>query len=243
MKEVRKTEEKLTEERLTEERDQKRESKEKMKDSQIKNVAGNHYDKYNSKNPIEQKLMRGFFGCVSSLFDIVKKDGDPSRVLEAGCGEGVFTAFVAKEFKKARIEAFDVEDIVIEKAVANYADLNIDFYTGSIYDTGKEDDSIPLVICSEVLEHLEDPVRALRELVRIGSVYIFVSVPHEPIWRILNMCRFKYLKDLGNTPGHINHYSKKGFLKLIEKAGGCEVAAYKRSLPWQMALLKITNGR
>ncbi|MCR5828931.1 MAG: class I SAM-dependent methyltransferase [Lachnospiraceae bacterium] len=207
----------------------------------MKNVAGNHYDKYNSKNPIEKKLMKGFFDSVTSLFDIVKKDGDPSFILEAGCGEGVFTSFVRKNFRSSRIEAFDLEDVVVEKAIEAYKDLKIDFYTGSIYDTGKEDDSIPFVVCSEVLEHLEDPVKALRELTRIGSVYIFASVPHEPIWRILNMCRFKYLKDFGNTPGHINHFSKKGFMNLIKKAGGCEVIAYKRSLPWQMVLLRVDH--
>ena len=238
MKEDRKTEEKLTEGKLTGEPDQKKESKE-MEDSKIKNVAGNHYDKYNSKNPIEQRLMKGFFDSASCLFDIVKKDGDPVRILEAGCGEGVFTSFVRSSFPQSRIEAFDVEDVVIKKAVEKYSDLNIDFYTGSIYETGKEDDSIPFVVCSEVLEHLENPVKALRELIRIGSVYIFVSVPREPIWRILNMCRFKYLKDLGNTPGHINHYSKKGFMELIQDAGDCRVVKYLKTLPWQMALLKI----
>lgn len=210
-----------------------------MEESKVKNVAGNHYDKYNSKNPIEKKLMKGFFDNVSGLFDMVRKDGDPVRILEAGCGEGVFTSFVRDSFPKAFIEAFDLEDEVVAKAVKSFSDKGIEFYTGSIYEIAKEDDSVPLVVCSEVLEHLEDPVRALKELKRIGSCYIFLSVPREPIWRILNMCRFKYLKDLGNTPGHINHYSKKGFLTLISKAGGLEVMAYRKSLPWQMVLLRI----
>jgi len=209
-----------------------------MEASEVKNVAGNHYDKYNSKNPIEKKLMKGFFDSVSSLFDIVKKNGDPFRILEAGCGEGVFTSFIRKEFPKARIDAFDLEDVVIKKAVESFCGLDINFYTASIYETEEDDDCVPLVCCSEVLEHLENPVKALRELRRIGSSYIFLSVPREPIWRMLNMCRFKYLKDFGNTPGHINHFSKRGFLKLIEEAGGFEVLAYKKSLPWQMVLIR-----
>ena len=147
------------------------------------------------------------------------------RILEAGCGEGVFTSFVRDSFPKALIEAFDVEDIVVDKAVKSFSGKGIDFYTGSIYEIAKEDDSVPFIVCSEVLEHLEDPVRALKELKRVGSCYIFLSVPNEPIWRILNMCRFKYMKDLGNTPGHINHYSKKGFLRLIGKVGGLEILA------------------
>ncbi len=212
-----------------------------MKDSKVKNVAGNHYDKYNSKNPIEKKLMKGFFDNVSDLFTIVGKDGEPVRILEAGCGEGIFTSFIRERFPKAKIEAFDLEDVVVKKAIDSYSDRNIDFYTGSIYEIEKKDDSIPLIVCSEVLEHLENPVRALEELKRIGSVYIFLSVPNEPIWRILNMCRLKYLKDFGNTPGHINHFSKKGFLKLIDNVGGLEVTAYRKSLPWQMVLLTVNK--
>ena len=210
----------------------------RTEEGKFNNVAGNHYDKYNSKNPIEQKLMKGFFDGVKRLFDIVKRNGPPARVLEAGCGEGVFTCFVRKYFHNARIDAFDVEETVIQKAINDFYGLNIHFYQDSIYQTELEDDSVPFVVCSEVLEHLEDPVKALRELHRVGSAYFFFSVPREPIWRILNMCRFKYLKDFGNTPGHINHYSKKGFLKLIEKAGGFEVVSYRKALPWQMILLR-----
>ena len=39
--------------------------------------------------------------------------------------------------------------------------------------------------------------------------------PREPLWRGLNIARGAYLKDLGNTPGHLNHWSKRGFVALL----------------------------
>jgi len=203
----------------------------------VKNVPGNHYDKYHSRNPIEKLLVRRFFNAVSRLFDIVRKDLKPAQILEAGCGEGVFSAFTRSVFPKASIDAFDLENEVVSKAIDRYGDLNIHFHDGNIYKIDLADNSVPLVICSEVLEHLANPEIALKELKRISSSYIFLSVPEEPIWRFLNMCRFKYLGNLGNTPGHINHYSKQGFLRLIRETGDLDVVAYTKTLPWQMVLL------
>lgn len=208
----------------------------------MENIAGNHYDKYKSKNPIERKLVKGFFDNVANLFNLVKQDCEPDRILEAGCGEGVFSSFTRSVFPRAFFDAFDVEESVVSEAIRRYGNLDIHFFTGSIYEIDKEDASIPLIVCSEVLEHLEKPGEALKELKRVASGYLFLSVPQEPVWRLLNMCRFKYWTDLGNTPGHIQHFSRRGFLGLIHEVGGLEIVAYRKSLPWQMVLLRKERG-
>jgi ubiquinone/menaquinone biosynthesis C-methylase UbiE len=204
----------------------------------VENVAGNHYDKYKSKNPIERKLVKGFFDNVATLFNLVKQDCEPERILEAGCGEGVFSSFTRSMFPRASFDAFDLEQSVVSEAIRRYGNLDIHFFTGSIYEIDKEDSSIQLIVCSEVLEHLEHPGNALKELKRVASGYLFLSVPQEPVWRLLNMCRFKYWTDFGNTPGHIQHFSRRRFLGLIHEVGGLEVVAYRQSLPWQMVLLR-----
>ena len=61
----------------------------------------------------------------------------------------------------------------------------------------------------EVLEHVPDPERTVSEMARVAKRWVLVSVPREPLWRGLNMARGAYIKDLGNTPGHINHWSKR----------------------------------
>ena len=67
----------------------------------------------------------------------------------------------------------------------------------------------------EVLEHVPDPEHTVAEMARVAGRWLLVSVPREPLWRGLNMARGAYLRDLGNTPGHLNHWSKRSFVALL----------------------------
>jgi hypothetical protein len=92
------------------------------------------------------------------------------------------------------------------------------------------------MICCEVLEHLEEPRLALEKIRQLGPEFAIFSVPREPLWRITNMARFKYLSDLGNTPGHLQHWSKKGFITMIDAC--FEVVEIRSPYPWTMLLCK-----
>ena len=59
---------------------------------------------------------------------------------------------------------------------------------------------------------MPDPEATLAEMARVARRHLLVSVPREPLWRGLNMARGAYLRDLGNTPGHVNHWSKRAFV-------------------------------
>ena len=131
--------------------------------------------------------------------------------------------------------AFDISRKLIEENHIKYP--NVTFFTHNIYEP-IDDSLLPrgekcnLIICGEVLEHLDYPEKAVKNLMHYGDRFIF-SVPHEPIWRMLNMARGKYIKDLGNTPGHIQHFSVKAFIAMIEKCG-LKVKKVNRPLPWIM---------
>ncbi len=68
-------------------------------------------------------------------------------------------------------------------------------------------------------------------------LFVIVSVPREPLWRTVNMARGAYLKDLGNTPGHVNHWSKRSFVSLLERHG--EVVEARSPFPWTMLLVRL----
>ena len=91
-----------------------------------------------------------------------------------------------------------------------------------------------LVMSSEVLEHLEDPEKAINEVKRVTKKYCVFSVPNEPWWRIANMLRGAYLRDFGNTPGHIQHWSKRSFKKFLKKH--FKNVKVKNSLLWNLAI-------
>jgi len=194
--------------------------------------VGNFYDKYNSRNPIVKVLMQGFANNLNSLVNCTgAKD-----VHEVGCGEGYWICEWASKGLKTR--GSDFSRIAIDLARNNLESLNleIDLKVRKIYDLEPEVDSATLVVCCEVLEHLEQPARALEVLRDISKSYLIVSVPREPIWSILNMLRGKYWSTFGNTPGHIQKWSKKEFITLVEKY--FEIIEIRSPFPWTMLLCK-----
>ena len=175
---------------------------------------GNYYDKYHSSNPIVKWMMANFKKSIKELLEILEKE--PTKICETGCGEGEITTYIKQCMPKAHIDAFDISEKVILNATEQH----------------------DLVVCSEVLEHLEEPENALKKINEITADkgYILLSVPNEPIWRICNMARGKYLKQLGNTPGHIQHWSKRAFCKMLTK-NNMRIIGTKTPFPWTMVLI------
>ncbi|MFW5719740.1 MAG: methyltransferase domain-containing protein, partial [Candidatus Dojkabacteria bacterium] len=104
-----------------------------------------------------------------------------------------------------------------------------------IYNLQRQDESFDLIFLLEVLEHLDEPKLALEELRRVSSRYLILGVPREPLWRMMNLARGHYIKDLGNTIGHLNHWSKNGIVKYVEKYFG-RVIATRSPIPWTLVL-------
>lgn len=194
------------------------------------NVVGNFYDKYGTKNPIARALMHGFLSAVSDLY----RRAAPLRVLEVGCGEGRLAHHLITTCPAP--EAFEACDLSIER-VAPDLDPRIRFRQASIYELPFADRSFDLVVCCEVLEHLEDPARGLAEVARVTRNHALLSTPREPLWRALNMLRGKYLTDLGNTPGHVQHWSAHGLTRLVERE--LRVLERRQPLPWTVLLAQV----
>ena len=77
----------------------------------------------------------------------------------------------------------------------------------------------------------------LAEMARCAERHLLVSVPREPLWRMLNIARGAYIAQLGNTPGHLNHWSKRSFTKLLSRYG--QVAEVRSPFPWTMLLVRL----
>ena len=70
------------------------------------NVAGNTYDKYASTNPIERRMMAGFFEALDTLLEGVQ----PSVIAEVGAGEGRVTERLVGRFPNASVVGLDLPD-------------------------------------------------------------------------------------------------------------------------------------
>jgi 2-polyprenyl-3-methyl-5-hydroxy-6-metoxy-1,4-benzoquinol methylase len=196
-------------------------------------VIGNAYDKYGSRNLIVKYMMSGF---ESSLSEFVTK-ASPDSIHEIGCGEGYWVLRWIEQGLTARGCDFskNVIEIARENAISRGVPPSL-FESRSIYDLDATQDSADLVVCCEVLEHLENPEDGLQSLQRVASQHLIVSVPQEPLWCLLNLARGKYVTRWGNTPGHIQHWSKSGFIELVSKY--FEIVETRSPLPWTMLLCR-----
>ncbi len=197
-------------------------------------VEGNFEDKYNAKNPISKFLMDRFLASFEDLLLQVKSTNvKVNTICEVGCGEGELLKILHTHFPKATLFACDLSKSEISKAKKNTKGIPITFSIQNAEKLTYADKQFDLVICCEVLEHLNHPCMGFLELSRT-SKNIIASVPLEPLWRVLNVARFKYLSQLGNTPGHFNHWSRYSFLKMALR--DAKLLTAKLPLPWQMYL-------
>ena len=194
--------------------------------SDLQGPAGNTYDKYGTRNPVARFLVQRFLRAV----DDAVADVAPTSVLDAGCGEGTVTERIARLLPDAAVVGLDVGD---PRLVAEWEERrrdNLVFHAGSAYALPYPDGAFELVCALEVLEHLERPAAGLEELARVSSRALVLSVPREPLWRALNVASGRYVRALGNTPGHVNHWSRGEFARFAARAG--RVRRVQTPLPW-----------
>ena len=186
---------------------------------------GNTSDKYATQNPVERRMMEGFLGAL----DEALPDTSPERILEVGSGEGEIAARVLERYPNAGLTVLDLPS---EELAEEWRDRRLAGLFGDITGLPFEDRTFDLVLAIEVLEHVPEPANALAEIARVARDATVLSVPREPIWRMGNMARGRYWRSLGNTPGHVNHWSSGGFARFV--GTGLDVLAVHRPLPWTL---------
>lgn len=198
-------------------------------------AGGNVYDKYGTSNPVARRLMAGFMGQLDELVD---RTG-ATEAHEVGCGEGELAIRLAR--RGIRMRGTDAFPQVLEEARrrAATAGAEIDFEATPVEQLDPARHAAELIVCCEVLEHLDDPERALDVLAGLARPWLIASVPREPLWRALNLARLSYVGDLGNTPGHLNHWSKRDFVRFLTRR--FEVVELRSPTPWTMVLCRVQS--
>jgi SAM-dependent methyltransferase len=189
------------------------------------NPRGNTYDKYGTTNPLERRMMQGFMAALDAMLEGLA----PRRIVEIGVGEGHVTERVRERFPKAAIVGVDLPD---DELAGDWRAAGLACLFADATRLPAPDGVFDLVLAIEVLEHIPGPEAALGELARVCSGTLIASVPFEPIWRAGNMARGRYVRDLGNTPGHVNHWTRRGFTHFVGQR--FQVEQVRSPLPWTM---------
>jgi 2-polyprenyl-3-methyl-5-hydroxy-6-metoxy-1,4-benzoquinol methylase len=168
---------------------------------------------------------------MATLVELVEK-ACPLTILDVGCGEGMILRQLQVLEDRFVSYGLDIDGELLR--VGQTIAPGARYLQGSIYHLPLPDQSHDLVICTEVLEHVQTPQNALLELSRVARNHCLFSVPHEPWWRAANMLRGKYWNSWGNTPGHINHWSAGEFVKFVEEY--FQIITVRQPFPWTFVL-------
>lgn len=191
--------------------------------------------KYRSSNPLQRRLIRRFVDQVHSLF----LEAQPAQtVLEVGIGEGFLSGYLSEKFPEKQFTGVDLS--ARDLALLGEKFPRIVTRELSIYDLSQLGSVFDLVLCAEVLEHVEDPARAVDALASVCRGHAIVTVPHEPWFLLGNLARGKNLSRLGNDPEHIQFFGRKKLRATLARR--FDVLRMTSSTPWLLALGRPKAG-
>ena len=190
--------------------------------------------KHLNPNPLQRILLEKFHQKITEL----AQHTGATCVLDAGCGEGFA---IEQLYQHNPALTFVGGDISVEALAWGRANLNYraSLTSFNLHHLPFPNDSFPLVVCLEVLEHLPEPVIGVQELARVSSEYVLMSTPHEPLFRGANFLRGKHVWAWGNDPEHLQNFSGRAFRSLAGNV--VDIVWHGYSFPWQIALGRKRN--
>lgn len=198
-----------------------------------------NYEKYMTKNRLKRKMVERLnekiVNHIKCLCAEVGKE--KVKILDAGCGEGFISDLIYRNVENVQITGLEYTEEALK--IARQMNENITFVQGDIYQMPFEDNAFDIVLCTEVLEHLEKPDLALQELARVAQHVVFLTVPNEPWFCMGNLLALKNVSRLGNPIDHINHWTYRSFVKYITKQNICLAGKQgETSFPWTIMICK-----
>jgi len=193
-------------------------------------TSTSNFQKHQHRNPIQRYLIDNFY---EEFFKMIKR-ANPEKILDVGCGEGVTLNRIKQMKIGKKLEGVDNFDEAIKIGKETFPDLTLK--KADIYDLPYKDNSFDMVLCNEVLEHLEKPQHAIKELMRVSNRYLLLSVPNEPWFQLANFLRGRHITRLGNHPEHIQHWSHTQFEKFLKKN---KLKIRDKKLPFAWTLLLV----
>jgi ubiquinone/menaquinone biosynthesis C-methylase UbiE len=148
-------------------------------------------------------------------------EAQPTRVLDVGCGDGALARDLA-ERTGGRVIGVDLSFKRVGRAAGT-----LPLAQASAYALPFESRAFDLVVCTDLLEHLDEPERAMAELVRVSSAHVLVTVPYSiQIEKTLcPHCGKDYF-----LYGHQHSFGKPGVQRLAERSGA-RVQRFEHVIP------------
>lgn len=192
-------------------------------------------NKYSCREPFVVKKLEVFFRTIVAVLSDLKSNA----VLSLGCGEGLELRYLHDMgwSGAARYYGLDLSRGAIRESRNVLDGIPFNAVCGDVGSLPLRLDRFDLIICLELLEHVQNPSYVLEEVFSRYRGHCVFSVPNEPLYRLTRMLRFRQnIRHFGNHPEHVNHWSASGFTRLLEKHA--TILRVEKPFPWTVVLCK-----
>ncbi len=188
------------------------------------------YKRYKSRNPVLRFVSKSFNKKICSIV----KATNPRILLDVGAGPGTLLSYF-NDSSATSLFGIDKSRYILKEAVKNKPE--VPFVNADAVHLPFKDKSFDMVMAIEVLEHLHDYRRALKEMKRVSRSYCLITVPNEPFFRVSNFFMGKNISRWGNDPEHVQSWDTDTFDKLLKE---CFSKVMVQSfLVWNIGLCEI----
>jgi ubiquinone/menaquinone biosynthesis C-methylase UbiE len=132
-----------------------------------------------------------------------------TKILDVGSGDGYLVYALGTVGNLA--DGIDISPYRVNYAIQKYGEH---FKVGSAYNIDAVDGQYQMVIASEVIEHLDDPDKAIQEFKRVTDRYILLTVPYKEK-KVLDVC--PHCLKMFCRSGHINYFDNEKIKELTQK--------------------------
>lgn len=156
------------------------------------------------------------------------------RILDIGCGEGITLERLIRRFPGRHIVGLDL----LAENVAICKNHGLPVVQGDVYDLAFADSSLDCCLFMEVIEHLDQPERALCEIHRVLKTggLLLIMFPNDLVFAFARLATLK-IKEAFYDPGHVGKWSPRSIRDKLVKHG-FEVIK-QISLPFRFWLLSL----
>lgn len=171
--------------------------------------------------------------------DLIEKFVARGQLLEIGCASGAFLGF-------ARSRGWEVFGVEISSYASEIArkKFGLQVATGDLKKAEFQNNFFDAVVCSDILEHMEDPIDFLLSIRKIlkddGVVYIATPNAASLYYRVFGLLNLLNRKNYFLLPYHIVHYSPKTLKALLKNTGfGLTYCALSNSKTLERGIRRI----
>jgi len=183
---------------------------------------------YHSKNVFVKNLFLKRLKIALRLAEPELESKDDLKIIDLGCGQGIFLKLLEEKFKNIKTFGVDIEPCVLEAKKFLKAKIKI----ADIRNSGFPNDFFDIVFCLDVLEHfknLEEPIREIKRIVEPDGVLI-VSLPTENLFYKLGRLLTKRTMSSQKGPCSSPHFHKAKTIEQFLRSNGFKVVG-KKLLP------------